>query len=54
MSRKLKINKYQFKRKFGKNISVVIKLKNGKESIVNFKYPPLKRNPMFFLGKAKF
>lgn len=54
ISRKLKINKAIFLKRFGENINHRSKRKDGKIVGISFSIPDLKRNPMRFLGNATF
>lgn len=54
ISRKYKINKSIFLRKFGKNISVKYNTKDGITKVINFNMPDITRKPMMFLGATSF
>lgn len=43
-----------FKKRYGKEINLYIKNSKGDTRVLNFKCPPLFRNPMHFLGTKKF
>lgn len=54
LSRKLKLNKKEFLRKFGEKIQIKLKQKDGSIRTISFSSPNLKRTPMRFLGASKF
>nr|YP_010836030.1 hypothetical protein QLP54_mgp36 [Phyllosticta yuccae]WGC90046.1 hypothetical protein [Phyllosticta yuccae] len=54
ISRKYQLNKSSFLKKYGIDIQIRFKKKDGKTSMINFQCPELIRSPMKFLGKAIF